>query len=613
MDSARQKEEKDPNTGRDTIDKQVEARWFYNNEWKLVVNVPLEQNLLEISQWRRADNLKFDVEPGGKADIEQTTPAKYVLKHFITEDNFLEEKKSFWYDIDKYWTGIWYTWLRKDIIPKYKLKENITIEEWWVRNDKNYDQYIQCNRHFMPKNVNIRLFWIDDRTITSPKLQDAEDCIMWEYLSPEEIENRRWKDKNFNLPEDIDNYTTSNQYESSYKTDEYTQQCFIYYYYNKLTKDYAVVLDNQKIIHRGKMLYSDWLLPFQSAQCYTRNHNFYGSWIPRKIWYLKAYKSEILQNILDGAWMTSWINMIVWNWNSVDWQLYTSPWEMNIRETTGDVWQIQQIRMDANIGQLSWVLTLVDDLIIQDVWDNIKAPYSTPAWTLWEAEIMEENKTLRVKSRDENFDIALWYALTQSLQNIKDFAPATLRKVTKVDWDIEKVERPSIKVKNVTIKKEKGKTVFEEDYWKYGFFELKPETLMWDMTVNITTGSTSMRNLKTINRWKYKEFIENYTMLLNALPDEQKQELMSNYPISDVVEYMKETFEVDDKLTAQTKKDQIKKKNIEKIEQLNKLLAPDDLDVWQTMEQPQGTPTAPQWQPTAPQGTWWPQSNPIWL
>lgn len=96
------------------------------------------------------------------------------------------------------------------------------------------------------------------------------------------------------------------------------------------------------------------------------------------------------------------------------------------------------------------------------------------------------------------------------------------------------------------------------------------------MTVVMTTGSTSMRALKAIQRGKYKEFVENYTMLMNSLPDDKKQELMSAYPIDDVVEYMKTTFEVDDKLTAQTKKDKIKQENIQKIEDLQAKLMPDD-------------------------------------
>ena len=53
------------------------------------------------------------------------------------------------------------------------------------------------------------------------------------------------------------------------------------------------------------------------------------------------------------------------------------------------------------------ILNLIDDYVIQDTGENSKAPYSSPAGTLGEVEIMEENKTIRVKSVDESRDIAV--------------------------------------------------------------------------------------------------------------------------------------------------------------------------------------------------------------
>lgn len=75
----------------------------------------------------------------------------------------------------------------------------------------------------------------------------------------------------------------------------------------------------------------------------------------------------------------------------------------------------------------------LDDLVIQDIGENIKAPYSSPAGTLGEVEIMEENKAIRLKTVDIARDICLDNALTSMLQNIQDFAPALLKEIEKND------------------------------------------------------------------------------------------------------------------------------------------------------------------------------------
>ena len=63
-------------------------------------------------------------------------------------------------------------------------------------------------------------------------------------------------------------------------------------------------------------------------------------------------------------------------------------------------------------------------------------------------------------------------------------------------------------------------------------------------------------------------------MLLNALPDEQKLELVKAYPLIDVVEYMKDTFKIGESLIAKTKKSKTREENLKKIEMLREMVMP---------------------------------------
>jgi hypothetical protein len=97
--------------------------------------------------------------------------------------------------------------------------------------------------------------------------------------------------------------------------DEFSpNQVVIRFYYNNLSKDYIVYAPNDKLVlHRSKMLYNHGKLPIESVQHYSDENNFYGIGIPRKIKYLKGYKSEVMQAILDGAAKSTGINFIVGN------------------------------------------------------------------------------------------------------------------------------------------------------------------------------------------------------------------------------------------------------------------------------------------------------------
>ena len=63
-------------------------------------------------------------------------------------------------------------------------------------------------------------------------------------------------------------------------------------------------------------------------------------------------------------------------------------------------------------------MEVINAEIRQDTWEDPRAGFEAPEDTLGQTEIVEENKTIRVKSIHESRDIALDKALTYTLQNI---------------------------------------------------------------------------------------------------------------------------------------------------------------------------------------------------
>ena len=92
-----------------------------------------------------------------------------------------------------------------------------------------------------------------------------------------------------------------NENDSSVDQEEF----LVYHYYHRITKKYIINVDEKDNIFCGRYLYDDGKLPFESAQHYSRDDRFWGESIPERTAWLKAYKSEIWQDILSGAMMNS--------------------------------------------------------------------------------------------------------------------------------------------------------------------------------------------------------------------------------------------------------------------------------------------------------------------
>jgi hypothetical protein len=68
------------------------------------------------------------------------------------------------------------------------------------------------------------------------------------------------------------------------------------------------------------------------------------------------------------------------------------------------------------------VLMLVDDMIIQDAGENVKAPYSSPKTTLGEIEFMEEKQQVRDRGIEQNLNICYDDILTKTAINLTKYA-----------------------------------------------------------------------------------------------------------------------------------------------------------------------------------------------
>jgi len=76
----------------------------------------------------------------------------------------------------------------------------------------------------------------------------------------------------------------------------------IHHYFHRVYKTWLTFVNETDMIFKGKYLYDDGKLPFEMIQHETDINCIWSTrGYPGKIGYLKAYKSEILMDILIGA------------------------------------------------------------------------------------------------------------------------------------------------------------------------------------------------------------------------------------------------------------------------------------------------------------------------
>lgn len=587
------------------VDAQTDANTIIDNQWRLKVNLPIEKSLIEFSVWANSWKVNYTIEPINEASVDVLQPAKYCLDTFLEDDNqmynFYNEKRKFEYDSCKYWTWFLYTWLtfdREEIFELDESSENIY--------DNNYTSYKREKWCFIPRNIPLRNIWLDYSAIWQSDFNKVNFCVMQEMALPELLKLRR---ENIPWFRNIDKITPYvDIFPQYWKIPIRPDEAMIHYYFNRITKDYRIILNRSEVLYAWKLLYKHWRLPFVHRQYYPNTWCIYWEWIPHRIRTDKTYKNVILQSMLDKVQMSAWINIWIGNNWEVDWDLYTAWWEINIWRFNQSVQNVQQFALDSNITPMANTLTLLDDLMIQHSWQNLKAPYSSPAWTLWEAEIMEENKMTRQRTVDEMRDIAIDNALTQVLSNIQQFAPAVLKEIeyVEVDWKkvIKNVKRPKIKVPNSKVEKKWWKLLITEDYWEYWYFEMKQNTIEWDLTVRCTTPNTKS-NLKTIEKNSITQAVQNIQLLSTLIQFDPDVAPMIKDRVWWILKRMDLAYWLDNKYTVDTKRDLIRKENEEALKWLQQMIWWFNWLMWQNGQE---------WQPSGQPTMWWlPQPWPTWM
>lgn len=545
---------------------------YYDNEWNLEVVVPLIQNLIEIYMGRTNWKVSYDIQPDWQADIEELQPAKYALNFFLDwnlNSNFWIENKLFRQYKAVYGTWVYFTWLRSERYLTYQFKEWVEITEDILQDRKAMEEVFIKNWLFYPKAIHPKDFYIDNWAYSTPNFSNANDCIWKEKLSLVDFENRfknkKWIDKDVY---DVIIWWTDpnpiNRYDNT-KSEDYV---LLYHYHDKVKQNYIILVNEDYILYRWYNFYNDWKLPFVLAQHFTDPNCIRWRWYPDRIGYLKAYKSEMLSDILIWANNASATNLLVWDWAEIwDWQ---TGWRwVNIWSTTTWAERVQQINTTPNLWYFTTILQIIDDLVVQDTWDNPRAPFQAESDKVWIVEVMEANKAVRQSSVDENYNIALDQALTMTLQRIKDFAPSLLSKTIKdSDWKVLKKVFPKITIQWYEVKKEDWKQVFNENLSKIWYFELKPWVVQW-LWVKITTSSTNSM-LPILERERVKEYINNIVQLtqLAQIDPTVAPKITEFLRIDELLGWMSDAYGYDNKLKANTEKDKITIENKKKIAKL---------------------------------------------
>lgn len=251
-----------------------------------------------------------------------------------------------------------------------------------------------------------------------------------------------------------------------------------------------------------------------------------------------------------------------------------------------------------NLGYFTAVMQLIDQQVTVDSGINPLETIEPASDKVGIVEIMEANKSVRHRSVDENYNIALDEMLTMTLSRIKQFAPSLLcEKIIGTDGKVLKITFPKIRIEGFTVENKEGKQVFVENLGKYGYFELKPGVVQ-GIGVKITTPSTNSV-LPILERSKWKEYVDNLFTLANAASFDQSGEMLSKLKQSvnfeQLLGWMNDAFGYDSgSLKANTQKDETKAKNLKKIEELKTLLTVNPQENAPTNPQPNiGSPVAP--------------------
>lgn len=206
----------------------------------------------------------------------------------------------------------------------------------------------------------------------------------------------------------------------------------------------------------------------------------------------------------------------------------------------------------------------IDDQVVQDSGENLRAPYQAPADQLGTVEIIENNRLTRVKPMDEADDFLMWGILTHTMDNITQFFRDLYSQETKTkEWDVPVKSDPMITIKDATVKQEWNKIIIKEDKGKFGFFSFKKEMIKNRFLIRIVHSSNT-NVMKVLDKNSITQYIQNKVSLFQIDPTLVKPQDMERWS-----KYLDLVYGYDEMMLPESKKDEIKAKN---VEMMNKIM-----------------------------------------
>ena len=231
---------------------------------------------------------------------------------------------------------------------------------------------VRENYFMTPANVPIRYFWVDDKAFYQSDFDKAEDCIMLEKLS-KEVFYQRYKNNSIYNQETVEAATLTQNADPAYGQAPALGMIEVYHYFNKTTKQYAIVVNKEMLLLDTFMMYKHGKLPFSVGQRFPNVGCIYGFSIPRKVRVWKGYKNNIVQSIIDGARLNSG-KIVVSAEDPTDGEMEITPGEISLMKFTGGISSTQTIDTRVDINGSIAALKIIDDEVRKDTGIDQSAP-----------------------------------------------------------------------------------------------------------------------------------------------------------------------------------------------------------------------------------------------
>ena len=552
---------------------QVAAKSFEENG-KFYPNTKLEQAIIEMRLGWRSGDIIVDVEPDTlEPNKEEAVIAKHILYKFIHEEEFHKTLRQWRHDKSVFWTGIFWCGISHDISCKVENKKDKVKAQIGngFYNKKGKTRVYQENWFFTPGNLSPFAAFLDDNAVVQPDYKKANDVIICEYWTREEIRNR-WENVPWVDKAALDTLINTAEIDPEYWVITQAGQVTLYHYFNRLTKDWIIMGQEKCIIFESLYEYEcDWL-PVVFCQHHPRNDAIYGMGEPEMIDALKAAKNASRQAIVDWTMLSSGKLILQGNsWamnDSISNQTKIYSGEINFKDVTNSITEYKEIDTRVDLNPTINLLWLIDEEVRAATGIDVKAAFEVPEQNLGQTEIKEENKAIRLKAIDELEDFAISEALTICLNNLIKFAPILKRSRKEISFNGKITEitspytlqLPDVKIEWVYV---------EEDLGNYGELEFTDDLIKGNVKVRVVTTSTNNAKLTVLEKNKVKEMVDIISTAAGIYGIDKILELI---PLDWFWSTVTQAYWYGDKDTqAKSKKQKTKDENIKMLDQVQNI------------------------------------------